>query len=143
MPYPLTKMLCLHRNFYELIYNWFISLKIKQQFIPYSRLFSLGTNFPEWTHNLGKFILRCCSYKVRLWVVGGTWRDRNISLTCCIQCRTLLSSKTLSLQLQLLMLKFQLATVGVMNGYSIQPQVYRCIATTSSYSQLYSVQSLR
>ena len=31
--------------------------------IAYSRLFSLGANFPEilkWTYNWGKFILGCC-----------------------------------------------------------------------------------
>ena len=36
-----------------------------------------------------------------------------------------------------------IAAVGVMNGYSIQTQVYRRVATTSSYSYWYSVQSLR
>ena len=36
--------------------------------IPYSRLFSLGANFPEfheWAHSSGKFIVGC--YKVRMW----------------------------------------------------------------------------
>ena len=37
----------------------------------------------------------------------------------------------------------ELSTMGVMNGSSIQTQVYRCVATTSSYSYSYSVQSLR
>ena len=36
-----------------------------------------------------------------------------------------------------------IATMDVMNGYSIQTQVYRHVATTSSYSYSYSVQSLR
>ena len=86
----------------------------------YSGLFSLGTSFPEWTHNSGKIYFgivlckaRCKVQSVAIQVVGGAWRDHNISLilTCCIiQCRTLLSSRTLSLQLQLLMLKLQLAS---------------------------------
>ena len=37
----------------------------------------------------------------------------------------------------------ELSTMGVMNGSSIQTQVYRCVATTSSYSYSYSVQTLR
>ena len=80
--------------------------------------------------------------KIQLWVVGGTQCDYNISLilTCCIQCRTLLSSTTLSLRLQLLQLKLQLATVGVMNGSSIQTQVYRGV---DKYLQLQLLQSLR
>ena len=34
------------------------------RWVPYSRLFSLGANFfefPEWTHNSGKFILGSCT----------------------------------------------------------------------------------
>ena len=72
--------------------------------IPYSGLYSLGTNFPEfpeWTHSLGKFILHVMLYKVWSWVIGGTWHDCNILLIliCSIQCRALLSNKTLSLLL--------------------------------------------
>ena len=39
--------------------------------------------------------------------IDENWCEHNVTLklVCCIQCRALLSSKTLSLQLQLLMLK--------------------------------------
>ena len=80
-------------------------LQYKHTSSTYWGSFSLRANFPKLAHNSGKFILML--YKVWLWVTTITLAELNISLklTCWIQCRTLLSNKTASLQLQLLILK--------------------------------------
>ena len=72
-----------------------------------------------------------------------TWRECNIALklTCWIQCRTLLSSKTPSLQLQLLMLKLQVQyhRCSLCCEWMQQPNssLQRCVATTSSSIYIY------
>ena len=88
--------------------------------VTYRGLFSLVQIFLNFLNGLGEFILCYCK-------MGGTWHKHTISLTVTywIHCRALLSSKTLSLQEQLLMLMLQLVTMGDMNGYSSQTQVYR------------------
>ena len=79
-------------------------------FMPHSRLFSLGANFPkfpEWTHNSGKFILGCCIQKFDyglLSELGVTVIFSSINLLHPMQ-DSILSNKTISLHLQLLILK--------------------------------------
>ena len=113
------------KKFAEDIYLHKIALTMTKQLYTIQWLFSIGANFPEfpkWTHNSGKFILECCvkfDYGLLL-ELGTTVVAISLVLTCCIQFRTRLSSKTFLLQLQLLMLKLQITTVGVISGYSIQ-----------------------
>ena len=59
--------------------------------------------------------------------IGGTWRDCNISLilTCLIQCKALLSSKTAIAAANVEVIGTYIATMRVMNGYSSQTEVYR------------------
>ena len=45
-------------------------------------------------------------YKIRLWVIGGTWYDHNVSLILtCASMQDSIKQQTLSLQLKLLPLK--------------------------------------
>ena len=90
--------------------------------------------FPKWAHNSGNFILGCC-----IKFDYGSLAELGRTITCCIQCRTLQQNTFTTFAA----VNVELATMLVMNGFSIQTQVYRHIATPSSYSYSYSVQRLR
>ena len=73
-PWPIvSRMVCMEKQYYR---------AYCVLCVPYSRLFSLGANFPEfreWTHNVGK-IYSGMLCKVRLWVIGGPWSDHNVEV---------------------------------------------------------------